>query len=96
MPMTGGHRGLDAGSAELEKLAAELDGGAFEARVVAHPNRRPFVYVRNRRASVLTENIYAAEGWFWWGWAERIASTADVSAAAEAITRVLRAAGTTR
>jgi hypothetical protein len=45
---------------------------------------------------VLTENIYAADGFFWFGWAERIAATADVAAAAEAITRVLRAVDSRR
>jgi hypothetical protein len=78
-------------TADLEKLAAELDGQAFEARVVAPPGRRPFVHVRNRRAGVLTESIYAGDGWFWWGWAERIAAVGEVAAAAEAVARVLRA-----
>jgi hypothetical protein len=83
--------GDDDRQAELEKLAAELDGQIYEARVVAHAGRRPFVYVRNRAADVLTENIYAGDGWFWWGWAERIADVSDVAAAAEAVARVLRA-----
>jgi hypothetical protein len=75
---------------ELERLAAEVQGGDYEARVVAPAGRRPYVYVRNRRAGVLTENIYAGDGSFWWGWAERIAPVSDVAAAAEVITRVLR------
>jgi hypothetical protein len=76
---------------ELETLAAALDAALYEARVVTAQGRRPYLDVRNRRASVLTEHIYAGDGWFWWGWAERIAAVTDVAAAAEAISRVLRA-----
>ena len=83
-------QGCDVGTAELEELAAELDARRYEARLVAHEGRRPFVHVRNRRAGVLTENIYAGDGWFWFGWAERIAAVSDVAAAAEAVARVLR------
>ncbi len=83
--------GLTPGIEDLERLAAEVDGGDYEARVVAHPGRRPFVYVRNRHAGALKENIYAGDGSFWWGWAERSASVTDVAAAAEIVMRVLRA-----
>jgi hypothetical protein len=83
--------GREVGTAELEKLATELDGETFEARVVAPQGRRPFVHVRNRRAGVMAENIYAGDGSFWWGWAERIANLSDVAAAAEAVARVLHA-----
>ncbi len=80
-----------AGTAELEKLAAELDGQAYEARLVTPHGRRPYLHVRNRAAGVLTENIYASDGFYWWGWAERIAPVAEVSGAAAVIMRVLRA-----
>jgi hypothetical protein len=80
-------------NAALDKLAAELNGGDYVAGVVAHAGRRPYVHVRNRHAGVLTENIYAGEGWFWFGWAERIAPVTDVAAAAEIVIRVLRAVG---
>jgi hypothetical protein len=52
------------------------------------------VHVRNRRAGILKENIYAGDGWFWFGWAERVAAITDVAAAAEKIARVLRAVDT--
>jgi len=77
--------------AELEKLAAELNGGDYEARVMAVPGRRPYLHVRNRRAGVLNENVYSGDGWFWFGWAERIAPISDVAAAAQKIMHVLRA-----
>ncbi len=86
----------DVGTAELEKLAAELDAKHYEARLVTHEGRRPFVHVRNRRAGMLTEEIYAGDGYFWYGWAERVAAITDVSAAAEKIAWVLRAVDTRR
>ncbi len=84
---------MDELIAELEKLAAEIDSRSYLARVVTHAGRRPCLQVRNRQAAVLTENIYAGEGFYWWGWAERIAPVADVAAAAELVMRVLRAVG---
>ncbi len=45
---------------------------------------------------MLTEHIYAGDGWFWFGWAERVAVLTDVSAAAEIIARVLRAVDASR
>jgi len=83
---------LAAGAAELEKLAAELDGQAYAVSLITGDGRRPHLHVTNRRATVLTENIYAADGWFWWGWAERIAAVENLAAAAADIARVLRIA----
>jgi hypothetical protein len=77
----------------LEKLAAELNGSAYEAHVVTGQGQQPFLHVRNRHASILNEDIYAANGWFWFGWAERIAQLSDIAAAAQQVARVLRAAG---
>ena len=85
-----GHGGA-VGTAELEQLAAEVNGRDYEARLVAPQDRRPYLHVQNRRAGMLTENIYAGDGWFWWGWAERIAPITDLAAAVATITRVLRA-----
>jgi hypothetical protein len=81
----------DGGVADLEKLAAEVNGGDYEARLVAPQGRRPHLYVRNRRAGVLKENIYCGDGFYWFGWAEPIAPVADVAEAARIVTRVLRA-----
>ncbi|HEX9356363.1 MAG TPA: hypothetical protein VF933_21415 [Streptosporangiaceae bacterium] len=77
-------------TADLEKLAAKLDRHTYEVRLVMPEGRRPYVHVRNRHAGVLTENIYAGDGWFWFGWAERVAPVTDVAAAARTITQVLR------
>ncbi len=78
-------------TADLEYLGVELNGQNYEAQLVVPHGRRPYVHVRNRHADVLTENVYAGDGWFWWGWAERIAPVTDLAAAAATITRVLRA-----
>ncbi len=82
--------------ADLERLAAEVNGGDYETRLVASQGRRPYLHVRNRHAGVLTENIYCGDGFFWFGWAERIAAVTDVASAAEIIMRVLRAVGSGR
>jgi len=87
------------GIADLEKLAAELDGEAFKATLMTVAGRRPCIRVVNREAVMLGEYIYAAaagdqQWWFWFGWAERIAPVADVAAAARKIERVLHAVGT--
>jgi hypothetical protein len=68
-----------------------VNGGDYEARVVAHSGRRPYLHVQNRAAGVLAENVYAGDGFFWWGWAERIAAVTEVAGAAAAIRGVLRA-----
>lgn len=78
---------------DLEKLAAELDGQDFEARLAAFHDRVPFLHVRNRHAAVLTEDIYAAHGAFWYSWAERIAPVECPSIAAAKIAQVLRTTG---
>ena len=84
---------MDELTADLEKLAAEIDGEGYLARVLAPAGRRPYLYVRNRAVAALTEKIYAGDGFYWWGWAERIAPTGDVGMAAQIITRVLRTVG---
>ena len=41
-------------------------------------------------SAVLTEFVYAENGWFWCGWGERLASVEYVEQATEKITAVLR------
>jgi hypothetical protein len=82
---------MDELAGELEKLAAEIDGGDYLTQVVAHAGRRRYLHVRNRRAGVLKENIYCGDGFYWFGWGERIAPVAEVAEAARIVTRVLRA-----
>jgi hypothetical protein len=81
------------GTADLEKLAAELDGQAYAVTLVTAQGRRPCLSITNRRAVQLTENIYSDGEWFWWSWAQRIAPVAEVAAAAAAVGRVLRSGG---
>ena len=76
----------------LERLAAELNGTNLEAQLVTGQGRHPFLHVQNRHASVLSEDIYAAHGWFWFGWAERIAPLPEITTAAQRVARVLRTA----
>lgn len=78
----------------LERLGEELARRGLQVRVVMPPGRVPSLYVVNPEARALEEHIYAGCGsdgvwWFWWSWAERIATTEDLAAAATAITRVL-------
>jgi hypothetical protein len=79
----------EAGTAALEKLAAELGARGFQARLLAPEGRVPSLSVINPQATALSENVVAGEGWLWWSWAERIAPVTDVSGAAAAISRVL-------
>ena len=97
--MTAGHPTqsacADAGMADLEKLASELDGKAYSVTLVTATGRRPCLSITNRKAVQLTEFIYAApaddgDTWFWWGWAQRIAPVIDLATAAAAVDRVLR------
>ena len=89
------------GAAELEKLAAEIDGEEYAVTLVSAAGRRPCLSITNRKAVQLTEFIYAAPGgedewWYWWGWAQRICPVADLAGAAAAIDRVLRVLGGNR
>jgi hypothetical protein len=82
-----------ATTSDLEKLAAELATRGFEATLSASSDGMPCLSVRNPRASVLAETVYAGEGSFWWSWREPIASVDQVMTAAGILARVLRAAG---
>lgn len=75
----------------LEQLAAQFDVMVYEARLVAPERRRPYLHVVNREATVLSENIYTGDGWFWYPFAEQIAPVTEVASAAAKIALVLRA-----
>ena len=72
----------------LEKLAAEISGRGLDP-VMTTSGGRPALVVSNPDAPALSETILTEGGWYWWSWAERICSTADVPGAAAAISRVL-------
>ncbi len=77
-----------SGTAALEKLAAELRPRGFDP-VISSLGGRPALVVSNPRAPMLAETVLADAEWFWWSWADRIALTADVPAAADTVARVL-------
>ncbi len=81
---------------KLEILAAVLAARGLAARLVTPPGRVPSLHVRNPAAATQAEDVYAGTGkdgvcWFWWPWAERIAASDDLAAAASVIERVLTA-----
>jgi hypothetical protein len=47
--------------------------------------------VTSRCAPQLAEDVYAGRGFYWYSWAERIASCDDPSGAAAKVARVLHA-----
>jgi hypothetical protein len=80
----------------LEGLAKALSRHGLLARLMAPPGRVPSLHVVNPAASVLAEDVYTGRGqdgtwWFWWSWAERIASGEDLEGAAAMIKQVLAA-----
>jgi len=84
----------DPSAADLERLAAGLDDKAYAVSLVTGQGRRPHLHITNRNATVLSENIYVGDDWYWWGWAERIAPVSELTAAVESVARVLRVLGT--
>jgi len=79
-----------AAQAALEALAAAIDPRDHVTTLVTGTGRVPHLTVTSRHARELAEHVYAQDGWFWWSWAERIAPTADTTAAAAKVTSVLR------
>jgi hypothetical protein len=80
----------------LERLAEVLSHHGLRVSLIAPPGRVPSLHVVNPAASVLAEDIYTGRGqdgawWFWWSWAERIASGEDLDEAAAMIKQVLAA-----
>jgi hypothetical protein len=80
-------------TADLESLVAELATRGFQATLRASVDGIPCLTVRNPRASVLAEVVYADAGSFWWSWREPIAGVDQVTTAAGILARVLRAVG---
>ena len=79
--------------ADLERLAAELAMRGFQATLKAAEGGVPCLAVRNPRATVLAEMVYADGSTFRWSWQEPIAACDDVSTAAGILARVLRTVG---
>jgi hypothetical protein len=82
-----------AEKADLERLHAEMITRGFQATLQTSEEGAPCLLVRNPRASVLAEMVYADGGMFRWSWDEPIAGCDEVITAAGILGRVLRAVG---
>jgi hypothetical protein len=82
-----------AGIPDLERLAAEVTARGLQASVRTVQGRLPYLDVRNPRASVLAEKVFAQAGKYWWSWAEPIAACDQAADAAAILARALRAVG---
>ena len=74
---------------DLQQLADALDPRHFVTTLVTRPGRVTCLTVASRATPLLSEDIYARHGWYWWSWAERIALAGDAARAAAVIARVL-------
>jgi hypothetical protein len=80
----------------LDQLAPALTRHGMTANLLAPAGRVPSLRVVNPAAPALAEDVYAeccedGSWWFWWSWAERIATASDPDRAAARIARVLAA-----
>lgn len=80
----------------LEGLAAELNRRGMRTRLTSPLGRVPCLHVVNPSVSRLAEDVYVGRSqdgmwWFWWPWAERIASGDNAAEAADLIAKVLGA-----
>ena len=80
----------------LEQLAGRLAAAGLRTHLMLPAGRLPSLHVVNPAAVALAEDIYAGQGrdgtwWYWWPWAERIATGSDLGAATTIICRVLAA-----
>lgn len=77
----------------LERLAGALTVRGLQADVVALPGRMPRLEITSPAAGG-AEDVYAwrcqdGTWWYWWPWAERIATSDELALAAERIERAL-------
>ena len=82
----------------LERLAGTLAGRGLDVTLVAPPSRVPHLQVARPAPDGGTGHIYASRGrdgnwWFWWPWAERIATAGNLEAAAATIEQALTRPG---
>jgi hypothetical protein len=75
---------------DLERLATEVAALGFQATLKTPGDGIPCLAVRNPRASVLAETVYACDGSYWWSWREPIAVCGQPATAAAVLARVLR------
>ena len=82
----------DETAAALERLAAALPSETYATMLTCRPARQPRLCVVNRGLPFLVGDIYTHCGWYWWPWAERIATTDDPVAAAASVASTLSTA----
>jgi hypothetical protein len=80
----------------LERLAGTLAERGLDVSLVAPPGRVPRLEVVHPAAGGAAGDVYAArcqdgDWWFWWPWAERIATESNLDAAATTIEEALAA-----
>jgi hypothetical protein len=92
-----GHGGqVDGGIASLDALAAQLRERGWTAYINTAPGRLPRLFVQDphKRAEcgdvIAVPSGPAGDSWYWFSWAERIASVRAPGAAADAIIRTFR------
>jgi hypothetical protein len=78
----------------LERLAGTLAERGMSVTLVAPPSRVPRLQVAHPASDGATGDVYASRGrdghwWFWWPWAERIATDGNLEAAAATIEQAL-------
>jgi hypothetical protein len=87
------HTGTQADElTSLEELATEVAALGLQAVIRQSPGQPPCLHVANPRANVLTENVFAHSGRYFWSWAEPIAGCDQPATAATILARVLRTA----
>lgn len=75
---------------DLEKLAAELSLHGLQARLVAPPDKLPYLEIHTPPSPAAPERVYAQADWYFWPTAERIAARDDRATAAHTIARTVR------
>jgi hypothetical protein len=89
---SGSRAGQDTQGAQaaLIWLSHEVSAHGLQAELKSPHGSMPYLIVRNPRAAVLTEKIYANEGVYYYSWWEKITDCDEVARAAAMLARVLR------
>jgi hypothetical protein len=91
--MSGETEAARAAAGQMEMLAGHLRSRGLVAQVM-RADGKLCVRVVNRIAAELSQLVYAApiadgSWWFWWSWADRIASVSEIETATFKIAYVL-------
>lgn len=77
------------GEAALEALAAALGRDKWVTVLTTRVLGNTRLHVINRHLPVLSSDVYAEAGWYWWPHAQRIARTGSPRQAAATVARTL-------